>query len=89
MGAPGRLSENEPVEDCRESDPLGVKQMDGRLGVSDVELTIRGGMVISDCDVEVDDDVDVGAGAVCCWEPTPVLVGGVDEALRNGCRSSS
>jgi N-acetylmuramic acid 6-phosphate (MurNAc-6-P) etherase len=91
-GPPGRLSENEPVEDCSESEPLGVKQMEGLLlGVSEVELTIRGGTVISEKeDKDEDEDEDDDEAEV---EDEDVVVcvpaGGTEGAVMSACRSSS
>lgn len=53
MPRPGRLSENDPEDGCNEREPLGVKQIEARLGVSDVEL-IKGGTVISSGELEED-----------------------------------
>jgi hypothetical protein len=94
MGGPpeGRLSENDPEEDCRESEPLGVKQMEGlRLGVSDVELTINGGTVISAAEEEAadddddDDDDDEEDDVICC----PWLAPAAGGTVMYDCRSSS
>jgi hypothetical protein len=95
---PGRLRENEPVEDCSEREPVGVKLMEGRLGVSDVELTMSGGTVISDDDDEEEDEVvvmvehDAGAAAIDCCPPVvapAAACGGTDGAVMSACRSSS
>jgi hypothetical protein len=97
---PGRLSENEPVEDCSEREPVGVKLMEGRLGVSDVELTMSGGTVISDDDDDDEDDDeavvvvehDAGAVAIDCCPPVAVpatACGGTEGAVMSACRSSS
>jgi hypothetical protein len=90
MGGPpeGRLSENDPEEDCRESEPLGVKEMEGLLlGVRDVEL-INGGTVISAAEEEEEDDDDADDEEeedVCCPWLTPAVGG----TAMYDCRSSS
>ncbi len=95
---PGRLSENEPVEDCSEREPVGVKLIEGRLGVSDVELTMSGGTVISDDDDEEDEDDEVvvehdaGAVAIDCCPPVvapAAACGGTEGAVMSACSSSS